>query len=73
MRDYATGFRSNRVESDLSFLFLFEPRSFPKTGLQFRDRAALERSLSGGNVIAGHSRSKNGVAPLAYDPAIHRS
>jgi hypothetical protein len=25
-----------------------------------------------GNVIAGHSRSKNGVALLAYDPAIHR-
>jgi hypothetical protein len=22
-------------------------------------------------VIAGHSRSKNGVASLAYDPAIH--
>jgi hypothetical protein len=25
-----------------------------------------------GNVIAGHNRSKNGVASLAYDPAIHR-
>jgi len=25
----------------------------------------------GGNVIAGHSRSKNGVALLAYAPAIH--
>jgi hypothetical protein len=24
-------------------------------------------------VIAGHSRSKNGVASLAYDPAIHRA
>ena len=23
-------------------------------------------------VIAGHSRSKNGVASLAYDPAIHQ-
>jgi hypothetical protein len=23
--------------------------------------------------IAGHSRSKNGVASRAYDPAIHRS
>jgi hypothetical protein len=23
------------------------------------------------SVIAGHSRSKIGVAPLAYDPAIH--
>jgi hypothetical protein len=22
-------------------------------------------------VIAGHSRSKNGIASLAYDPAIH--
>jgi hypothetical protein len=25
------------------------------------------------HVIAGHSRSKNGVASLAYDPAIHHS
>jgi hypothetical protein len=25
------------------------------------------------SVIAGHSRSKNGVASLAYDPAIHHS
>jgi hypothetical protein len=24
-------------------------------------------------VIAGHSRPKDGVAPLAYDPAIHLS
>jgi hypothetical protein len=23
--------------------------------------------------MAGHSRSKNGVASLAYDPAIHQS
>jgi hypothetical protein len=26
-----------------------------------------------GNVIAGHSRSQNGVASLAYAPAIHLS
>jgi hypothetical protein len=29
----------------------------------------LTETLCG--VIAGHSRSKNGVALLAYDPAIH--
>jgi len=26
-----------------------------------------------GGVIAGHSRPKDGVASLAYDPAIHES
>ena len=25
------------------------------------------------SVIAGHSRSKNGVLPHAYDPAIHEA
>jgi hypothetical protein len=29
-------------------------------------------AIDGGHtVMAGHSRSKNGVAPLAYVPAIH--
>jgi hypothetical protein len=32
--------------------------------------ASLGRTNQHG-VIAGHSRSKNGVASLAYDPAIH--
>jgi hypothetical protein len=34
---------------------------------RMRRRIATMKRL----VIAGHSRSKNGVASLAYDPAIH--
>jgi DNA replication and repair protein RecF len=30
-----------------------------------------EHGLSARHVMAGHSRSKNGVASLAYVPAIH--
>ena len=30
-----------------------------------------DRGPTASSVIAGHSRSENGVASLAYDPAIH--
>jgi hypothetical protein len=35
--------------------------------------AGVFLALSINVVMAGHSRSKNGVASLAYDPAIHYS
>jgi hypothetical protein len=42
-----------------------------KTFAVEKRQAGRCRSVRPSFVIAGHSRSKNGVASLAYDPAIH--
>jgi hypothetical protein len=49
--------------------FLFERRA--ATRALYLRRGSAIGTLSSPRVVAGHSRTKDGVASLAYDPAIH--
>ena len=64
------------MQSQIDLGFVSQKRSHPKTSGSFRqnDTSKTPRVRSAKNaefVMAGHSRPKDGVASLAYVPAIH--
>jgi len=68
-RSNASIYRADRAprHAENTVRTLFESVGIESVGIERRTRAALSNL----GVIAEHSRLKNGVASLAYAPAIH--